>query len=266
MTADPYTAVVNAARGALVSAGLERRELDGTVYFIGGNGAETLALVHGVNDQAGTWAAAIPGLSRFYRLIALDLPGHGESGPKEGPISMPLIVERLHAIISREVTLKVALAGSSFGAWISILYALEHPERVSRMYLESGGGLARPPGVPLTASSREEAHRILKAVHGPDTALPDWAADSLIARAKDAPLLRVMASNVFPYFIDARLGEVKVPTTIIWGENDGVVSRAYVDELQRGISGSKLHVISGAAHIPHSQQADRFVSCLTATC
>jgi len=266
MTADPYTAAVAAARAALLSAGLERRELDGTVYFAGGNGAETLALVHGVNDQAGTWAAAIPGLSRSYRLIALDLPGHGESGPKEGAISMPQMVERLHAIVSREVTLKVALAGSSMGAWISILYALEHPERVSRLYLESGGGLARPPGVPLTASTQEEAMRILKAVHGPNTVLPEWAAASLIARAKDAPLHRVMASNVFPYFVDTRLDEVKVPTTILWGENDGVVLRSYVEDLQRGISGSKLHVISGAAHIPHSQQPGRFVSCLTATC
>ena len=60
---------------------------------------------------------------------------------------------------------------------------------------------------------------ILRAVHGPNAVLPDWAVDALIARATNAPMLRLTE----PEFLDARLGEVKTPTTLIWGEHDGVI-------------------------------------------
>ena len=266
MTADPYSAVITASRTALTAAGLQRREIEDTVYFAGGDGAETLLLIHGVNDQAGTWALDVAGLARHYRLLIPDLPGHGESGPKEGPLALPMMVDRMHAIVEREVKLKVAIAGNSMGAWIAMLYTLAHPDRVSRLYLESGGGLARVPGVPLVATSREEAEKILRAVHGPEGKVPEWAADSLLARSKDAQMHRVMASNVFPHFLDARLGEIKVPTTVIWGSYDGVVSRAYVDDVVKGIAGAKLHVIEKAGHIPHAQQPEKFVACLTGTC
>ena len=253
MSAEAFIATL---RGALTAAGLERRELDGTVYFTGGSGP-AMVLAHGANDHAGTWASVVPLLSQ-YRLIVPDLPGHGESAPASGPIPIPMIVDRLHAVIDAP---RFTLVGNSMGAWIALLYTLQHPERVERLALESGGGLMRPLGVPLTASNRDEAMVILRAVHGPNAALPDWAVDALLRRATDAPMLRLTEQQ----FVDGRLGEVKVPTTVIWGADDGVVPRSYVEALRDGIAGARLEIIEGAAHIPHAQQPARFVSCLTAT-
>lgn len=256
------------ARATLAAAGLERRELDGTVYFVAVPKAPqaTYVLVHGVNDQAGTWAAIAPKLAVKNRVIVPDLPGHGQSGPKEGPLSMPLMLERLHAVIEKEAPGKVILTGSSMGAWIGVLYTLAHPDRVERLVLESGGGLGRPPAVPLFAQTREDAIKVLHAVHGPKAPIADWAIDALLKLNDGAPMQRVLASGLLPYFTDARLAQVKVPTKIIWGADDGVVPRSYVDDVQKGIAGSTLCVIEGAAHIPHSQQPERFLVCLTSTC
>lgn len=52
--------------------------------------------------------------------------------------------------------------------------------------------------------------------------------------------LRVLQSNVFPHFVDARLKDITVLTTIVWGENDGVTLRYYVDKLQTGIAAQTL--------------------------
>ena len=245
----------------LLAAGLSRCESGETVYFSGGGQAPSpvLVLIHGVNDQAGTWGPVAAPLAKNYRLIVPDLPGHGESGPKSGPLSLPLDVEQLHAIIEKDGAPKVTLAGNSMGAWIAILYALAHPDRVEGLILESGGGLALPPGVPLGATNRADAIKVLRAVHGPDAATPDWYADILIERSKTAPVIRVLQSNVFPHFVDTRLKDIKVPTTIVWGENDGVTLRYYIDKLQQGIAGSTLKVIPNAAHIPHAQQPEKFV-------
>lgn len=74
-------------------------------------------------------------------------------------------------------------------------------------------------------------------------------------------MLRV--TEIAEHYVDARLGELQVPTHIVCGADDGVIPVAYAEELQRGIRGSRLHVIEGAAHIPHLQQPQRFLECLT---
>jgi pimeloyl-ACP methyl ester carboxylesterase len=255
-------AVIQQQRGALASAGMERREIAGCVYWIGGESQRrTIVLLHGVNDQAGTFAAVVPALMKQYRVIVPDLPGHGESEPREGSIAMSVILERVAAILDHEDVRCFTLVGNSFGGWLAILYALAHPDRVEQLVLEDGGGLARPPAVPLFATDRETAVLILKAVHGPNYVPADWAIEALFARAKDSPLLRL--TGIFDYFIDARLGEVHVPTTILWGEYDGVVPFSYVQTLQDGIHNAKLKVIKDAGHLPHAQQPERFLSCLT---
>jgi pimeloyl-ACP methyl ester carboxylesterase len=260
---DTVTAMIEMGRAMLLAAGLARCQAGESVYFSGGaKDAPAIVLVHGVNDQAGTWGPVAGPLARKFRVIVPDLPGHGESGPATGPLGLPQAVDALHAIIEREGAPKVTLAGNSMGAWVSILYTLAHPDRVERLILESGGGLALPPGAPMSAATRQDAVRILRAVHGPDTATPDWLADALIARGKVAPAGRVLASNVFPHFVDARLKEIRVPTTIVWGENDGVVLRSYIDALQKGLPHATLKVIPNAAHIPHAQQPEQFIAAI----
>ena len=259
------TALIEFARASLLAAGLARCETQGSVYFTGGSGKTTIVLLHGVNDQAGTWAQVVPALVKEHRLIVPDLAGHGDSEPKTGPIPLPLIVERVHAILEKEGAGKVTLVGNSMGAWVSMLYTLAHPERVERLVLESAAGLAIPPAVPLSATTRDEAMVILRAVHGPDATLPDWAPDALIARNTNSQMMRVVEGGVFGHFLDAKLSQLKVPVTILWGAHDGVVPRSYVDKLLAGISGAQLKVIDGAAHIPHTQQPERFVECLRAT-
>lgn len=253
------------ARERLARAGLTRVELDGTVYWKGGAGEETICLLHGANDHAGSWGWVVPALARSRRLIIPDLPGHGESEPCTGPIHMQFIVDRVAAILVAEGVSRLTLAGNSMGAWVAILHTLAHPEQVSRLILEAGGGLSLPLGVPLVASNREEAIRILHAAHGPRAPLPEWTIDALITRSSDSPMLRLVTSELLSHLVDNRLSEIKAPTTIIWGEHDGVIPRNYVERLHDGIAGSELVVITNAAHIPHMQQPERIVECLLST-
>jgi pimeloyl-ACP methyl ester carboxylesterase len=151
------------------------------------------------------------------------------------------------------------------GAWVAILHTLAHPDQVTRLVLESGGGLAMPLGVPLVTSNRDEAVRMLHAAHGPRAQIPEWTIDALITRSSDSPMLRLVTSELFSHLVDNRLSEIKVPTTIIWGADDGVITRNYVDRLHELIAGSALVVIPDAAHIPHIQQPERIVECLLST-
>ncbi|HEX6099296.1 MAG TPA: alpha/beta fold hydrolase [Thermoanaerobaculia bacterium] len=221
----------------------------------------TLVLLHGVNDNAGTWFTVAPALAERFRLILPDLPGHGESEPRDSELPIPMLVDRLEAILPEE---PFALLGNSLGGWLSMLYTLRHPERVRTLILEASGGIDRPFGVPLLATNREDADVILRAVHGPDFSAPQWTFDALLERAQDSPMLRL--TGTAEHHLDGRLGELHTEVHLIWGADDGVLPLSYAHELQRGIPGAQLHVLEGAAHIPHLQQPQRFLECLTAIC
>ena len=251
-------------RAALAAAGFVRHEVEGTVYWSGGAANSPPAvLVHGVNDQAGTWFTVAAALARGYRLILPDLPGHGESEPREGALPLPLFVQRLEAIVSHATSEPFVLLGNSLGGWVAMLYTLAHPSRVAHLVLETSGGLSRPFNSPVLATNRDEALLILRAVHGPRYEPKEWVIEGLMQRAVDSPMLRVTEGE--RHYMEPRLSEIRVPTTIVWGADDGVLPVSYAEALQQGIAGSTLHVIEGAAHIPHLQQPERFLACLPST-
>jgi len=276
-------------RAALAAAGFVRQEVEGTVYFESGvipsavegspadaathvaSGGDpstalgmtrrTLVLVHGANDQAGTWFTVAPALAQRCRVIIPDLAGHGESEPRTGPLPIPLLVDKLHTVLRNEREL--TLVGNSLGGWLVLLYALRYPEQIKHLYLEASGGLNRPLAVPLVAHNHDEAMVVLRAVHGPDFQSPQWVIDALIERASGSPMLRL--TEVAESQIEDRLGEIQIPATLIWGAHDGVLPRDYAEALRQALPNATLHVLEGAAHIPHMQQPERFLQCLTAT-
>jgi pimeloyl-ACP methyl ester carboxylesterase len=272
---------VRMTRSALAGAGFVRREIDGTVYWstphppsreakvafsprargekVPQADEGCLVLIHGANDQAGTWFAIAPTLAKTHRVIVPDLPGHGESAPAAGPIPISLIVDRLTAILDGEA--RVTLVGNSLGGWIALLYALRYPTRVERLFLEASGGLSRPLATPLTARTREEALPILRAVHGPHYEPPEWVIDALIERANGSPMLRL--TELLEHDVEPRLGEIRTPATLLWGADDGVLPLSYGEALRDALPNATLRVIEGAAHIPHLQQPQRVLECLT---
>ena len=260
-------------RAELAKGGLERVEFQGTVYWVGAPpsrrldarrpAAPVVVLLHGANDQAGTWFAVAPKLANDHHVLALDLAGHGESGPREGPLPLSMMLAQLDAVLDHERATRVTIVGNSMGGWLGMLYAMKHPERVERLVLEDASGMMWPLSVPLVASNRDDAVKILHAVHGPDAPTPDWAVDALLDPHAGDLMKRVIAGGVLEYLVDEKLPSLKVPTTLIWGRDDGVLPVAYAEALQKKIAGSKLFVIDGAAHMPHRQQPEKFLECLS---
>lgn len=259
--------LVRATRAGLAASGFARKEVGGTVFWEGGVDASSgasgpVVLLHGVNDQAGTWVRIAAALAGTRRVILPDLAGHGESEPRTGDLPVSLLIDRIADVIGAER--RITLVGNSLGGWLAILYALRFPERVSRLVLETAGGLDRPFASPVTARDRDEALVVLRAVHGPRFVAPDWVVEALLERSRDSQMLRIREQE--QHFLDGRLEELSVPTTLIWGADDGVLTVDYARELQSLIAGATLHVIPDAAHIPHLQQPERFLECLTAIC
>lgn len=253
-------------RAALAAAGFVRCTLGGAVYWSSRRGDPAnpaWVFLHGVNDQAGTWFTVAPALARERHVVLIDLPGHGESEPQQGPLTLETMLASLEAVVDHELAgTSFVLTGNSLGGWIAALYAITHPERVRHLVLEASGGLSLPFASPVTATSEEEARLVLRAVHGPSYTPPAWLVTSLIQRSSDSPMQRI--TGIEAHFLDRRLGEIRSPVTLLWGDEDGVLPLEYANVLRDGIPGARLEVIRGAAHIPHLQKSEEVLRCLLA--
>lgn len=246
-------------RAGLRSAGFERRQLAGPrgtlTYFRAGQGS-TLVLLHGANDQAGAWARVAPALARSRRVLIPDLPGHGQSEPAAGPLAVTDLLAGVEALLAAEAPGQaVTLAGNSLGGFLALLEAHRHPERVSHVVLVNGAAVTAGGGrVELLPKTREEARQALAKLTAPGAPPPPgFVLDDLVRRGPGSPLARLLHSPVSELALDGRLGEVRVPVTLLWGESDQLLPASYAETLRSQLPAARLVLLRSCGHMPQRE-------------
>jgi pimeloyl-ACP methyl ester carboxylesterase len=105
-----------------------------------GNAKRTVVLVHGWTCDETSWAAQVPELTRKnYRVVTLDLPGHGQSGsPADGKFSMDLFARAVEAVREEVQADRIVLVGHSMGAPVIRQYARLYPQHVAALVAVDG--------------------------------------------------------------------------------------------------------------------------------
>jgi sigma-B regulation protein RsbQ len=104
-----------------------------------GRGEATVMFVHGWTCDSTSWAAQVPVLSKKYRVITLDLPGHGQSGsPADGKFSMDLFARAVEAVRDEVKAERIVLVGHSMGAPVIRQYARLYSQRVAALVAVMG--------------------------------------------------------------------------------------------------------------------------------
>lgn len=106
-------------------------------YLQAGEG-EPLILVHGVGMNAASWYPQIEVLSQHFQVIAIDMPGHGESDAFRHPVMLRDYVDWLAAFLQTLPQQKFAVAGHSMGALITAGMAIDYPQLINRAIVMSG--------------------------------------------------------------------------------------------------------------------------------
>ena len=133
--------------GSLSAATVDGIKLHSSVS---GKGSQAVILVHGWTCDGTTWKSQIPALSDNYRVITLDLPGHGQSGsPRDGKLSMDLFARAVEAVRRDAKTNRVVLVGHSMGTPVILQYARLYPQHAVAMVFVDG-----PVTMPRSASGR----------------------------------------------------------------------------------------------------------------
>lgn len=104
-----------------------------------GQGEPTVFLVHGWTCNEEVWTAQVPTLAQHYRVVTLDLPGHGESdAPQDGKFSIDLFARSVEAVRAEVGAEHIVVIGHSMGGPVAIRYAQIHPERTAGIVLVDG--------------------------------------------------------------------------------------------------------------------------------
>ncbi len=276
--------------GTSVLDGLRHRYVEvagiGTHYVVAGQGPPVV-LIHGLGSSLATWQRTIPPLAERYTVYALDMPGHGDSEKPDIEYSLDAGIDYLDAFLDAMDVPRAALVGNSMGGLLSLGFALERPERVTRLALVDAAGLGRELAFLLRLASLPVVGEIMRrsSVFGYARALMRHAStEGKVTRrvlvdafrgARIAPeasraelnALRNGASfrGVRPdYILLDRLPELAMPLLIVWGAQDKVLPVAHAYAAARRRPSAQTVVLDRCGHWPQLEQADEFNRILQA--
>ena len=237
-----------------------------------------LLLLHGFTGRGTAWGSHTTRLAHAFRVITVDLPGHGRTARADPErLTVERTADDLAAILDRTGAVPADLLGYSLGARIALRLAIAHPSVVGRLVLESPSA-----GLPtaLERATRRRADEVLAArierdgiaafveewerqpVFASHASLPPARAAGLRAMrlANDprglAASLRGAGQGAMEPLFD-RLGAIEAPTLVIAGALDERGSTRAV-EVARRIPGARLEILTNAGHTPHEEQSGTF--------
>ena len=222
--------------------------------FTAGSGP-TLIFLHGAGDEAGTWKEVAPRFASKYHVVLVDLAGHGQSEPAAGPLKIRTMLDGLDAVVARE-SQPVILAGNSLGAWLAMLYASQHPERVARVVAVDGGPLrGERMDLAKLPANREEARKIWDAILDPGSPrLPNFVLDDVVRQSRHGAIGRMQMDDMQQSIVaDDSLRAFPVPVDIIWGEADRLVPMEYADRMTGALPAVRLSTLERCGHIPQAE-------------
>lgn len=238
-------------------------------YTAGESNPRTLLLLHGgVGDALLHWTPAAEILADTYHIIAPNLPGYGASAQTE-EATLAAFVNWLKALLDALEIEQTAIIGNSFGGLAARLFAAAYPQRVPALILVNGGVLPQP--VPPLARALANlpmigkrlgasASRTTFTAKGLSWMLynPAGLTDAFLERAKaNMPGLtwtqQVMNTSPIP---ERRVPPL--PTLLLWGADDPVLTQGDAARLQAELPGAQLALIESTRHAPHIDEPDVF--------
>ena len=279
-------AKVGPTGGWLKAAALEPRFETVTglrVRYVRAGDGPPIVLLHGFASSIFTWKDVLPALARSRTVVALDLPGFGESEqPRDLDVGIyPGIVLGL---MDRLGIARATLAGNSMGGALATVLAARSPERVQALVLIDTAGFAladseRPLLLRLVATRAGKAlferlpvrGRVLRlglgqVFHDPalltEERFNEYLAP-LLRPGAPASLVSLLTSRAATLGMAASLAPtVKAPTLVLWGRDDRWIPVEQADRVVAAIPGARKVVLEACGHVPQEERPEEVLRWL----
>lgn len=282
--ARPATGAFAIAPGIRLVDGIETFYLDA-----GPRDAPPVVLLHGLGATNVSMLPVLGELARDHRVIAVDLPGFGESGKPIAGYGFDWFAKWFVSFLDVLGIEKAVLVGNSMGGRISIETGLYAPHRVERLVLLAPSmawfafrhfvpivRLLRPElaVVPLRLP-RSEVMRFLRLIFAEPDRLPanwlDAAADDFVHYFRSAPGRIAFFAAARQIYLESARGErgfwdrlpgLKPPALFVWGKKDFLVPASFAAHTERALPSAESVVFDNCGHIPQYEAMDRLAPIL----
>jgi len=260
-------------------------EFGTSVYILeaGQGHLDTVVLVHGLGDLGSSdWNDVIPVLSKYYHVVAIDLPGFAKSEKGNHLYSPTRYAHFLKWVVDQYSSYRnqrpITMIGHSMGGAIALRYASMYPQTMKKLVLVDAAGILHRSAY-ASASVRHARRRVslLDIISTKPKEIGKWLGDLIISSENiSLPVDEVLSSSAMralflrsnPSVVAAlallqedfslAIDEMHVPTSILWGEDDGVAPLRTGKLLYARLNGSSLDIISDAGHVPMKEQTSAF--------
>jgi len=203
-----------------------------------------VVLIHGYTDSARDWVPMLPYLSKQFRLILVDIRGHGKSSKPECCYARLDFAYDIKLLLDALSIRRADVVGHSLGSIIAQTFAEYWPERTDRVVLISSTG-GRPPGSTAPPQFDFAAEiRKLKDPIDPDSPFMIAWWDSPTPVDPDFIRRQRLDSAAIP------LPRLKAPTLLIWGSKDPIMEEPVRKTLEVALPGAKVKIFEGLGHNP----------------
>ena len=260
------------SQGYLDAGGVRTRYLDA-----GDPSRPVLVLLHGSGGHAEAYVRNLEAHAEHFSTWSIDMLGHGYTDKPGHPLEIRHYVEHLIAVLDEIGVRRALISGESLGGWVAARAAIDHPDRVERLVLNTAGGSRADPEVMkriITLSMAAAENPTWETVQ----ARIKWLMadkskgyDDLVAsrqrvyRQRDfVPAMRdimalqdpdIRARNLLG---PAEYGAITAPTLVLWTSDDPTADVSEGRRIASMIPGARFEVMAGCGHWPQYEDAKTF--------
>lgn len=235
---------------------------------MGTRSGPAVVLIHGYTDNARDWVPMLPYLSKRYRLILVDIRGHGQSSKPECCYTRIDFAYDIKLLLDSLGVRKADIVGHSLGSIIAQTFAEFWPERTAHVVLISSTGGSPPdqPKKPVKFDFTAQIRKLKEPIEADSPFMIAWwdsptpvDPDFIRRQRKDAAgiPLRVwlavldqgLAGNLYAD-LQATLPRLKAPTLLIWGSQDPIMEEDVRQSLRAGLPKAQQKIFEGLGHNP----------------
>jgi len=237
------------------------------VHYCDEGVGKVILLVHGTFSSLHTFDDWNEILKKQYRVIRLDLPGFGLTGPSPSyEYSIDDYSDFLDAFLEKLNIKSCSLAGSSLGGWICWEFAVKYENRVDELILINSAGYIGEKSMPLpfviaktpvlrnvfNYVPRAVVRRFLRQVFEDQSKVTDKVVNrhyDLFHREGNKEAFVKLANSDHVYNTD-RLTQLSIPVLIMWGANDNWINVKHSRNFERDIPNSEVVIYENVGHVP----------------
>lgn len=230
------------------------------------SGQPAILLVHGIADNATTWAYVFHGLRHIGDVYAIDLPGFGHSLPPAGQshVGVRSMTALIEAFIAQVIRRPVLLVGNSMGGWMGFRLALTHPD------LLVGLVAINPGGAPL--GGRASWQPFIELAQVPDLAAvrtiyrrmfarqairwPLYVGQHSFQRLFSCPAVQALLAETSEddFLLADQICGLDLPTAIIWGAADGFLPTGSLEFFRSCLDHADWLMLPATGHLPQVER------------